>query len=429
MIGRMTQPEQFAIAVVGGAVAGAEAARIFSESEILTVVMDQNPRPYGKIEDGLPRWHIGLRRKEYSSIDQKLMREHVHFVPCTKLGRDLQIEELTRDWGFHAVVLANGAWRDRPLGVEEADDYIGKGLVYQNPFIHWFNHYPESGYTGEQYEILDGTIVIGGGLGSIDVAKAVQLELVLRALRERGIEEDLVECELRGIPSTLRKHRLLWQDLGLQGTTIYYRRQVENMPLVDEPENPTPEAREKVARARRRVVQKAMTKYLFRLEPLHLPSAPIIEGDRLVGLRFVRTRVVEGKAVPTDETVDVRAPMVISSIGSVPERLPGIAMRGELYNFSDWDLGRLEEYPNLFSAGNVVTGKGNIVDSRKHARFVANEVVEGYVRLADQVKRLPPISAEQRDRILERVRALQSRAGYGGDYQAWIEKVTPPDLL
>ena len=33
----MTPVEQFAIAVVGGAVAGAEAARIFSENGILTV--------------------------------------------------------------------------------------------------------------------------------------------------------------------------------------------------------------------------------------------------------------------------------------------------------------------------------------------------------------------------------------------------------
>jgi len=425
----MAAVEQFAIAVVGGATAGAEAARIFSESEILTVVFDQNPRPYGKIEDGLPRWHVGLRRKEYETIDGKLLREHVHFVPCTKLGRDLELEELTREWGFHAVVLANGAWRDRPVGVEGADAFVGKGFVYQNPFIYWFNHYTEAEYKGEQFEIQDGTIVLGGGLASIDVAKVVQLELTLRALRGRGIEEDLVEMEVRGIPATLKNHGLSWDDLGLRGTTIYYRRQIENMPLVNEPEQATEEVRTKIAKARRRVLEKAMSKYLFRLEPLHLTAGLLVEGDRLVGLRFVRTRVVDGKAVPTDQTVEVRTPMVISSIGSVPERLPGIAMRGELYDFVDWDLGRLEAYPNLFSAGNVVTGQGNIVASRKHARHVASEVVEGYVRLADQVKRLPPIPPEQRDEILNRVRELQTRVGYDGDYRGWIQKVTPPDLV
>jgi NADPH-dependent glutamate synthase beta subunit-like oxidoreductase len=420
--------EQFAIAIVGGATAGAEAARIFSENGILTVVFDQNPRPYGKIEDGLPRWHVGLRRKEYNLIDGKLMREHVHFVPCTKLGKDLELGELTTEWGFHAVVLANGAWRDRPVGVEGADAFVGKGLVYQNPFVYWFNHYTETQYKGEQYDIPDGTIVLGGGLASIDVAKVLQLELTLRALQARGIEEDLVELEVRGIPATLKNHGLTWEDLGLKGTTIYYRRQVENMPLVDEPENATEKVRAKIAKSRRRTLEKAMSKYLFRLEPLHLTAGLLVEGDRLIGLRFVRTRVVDGKAVPTDQTVEVRAPMVISSIGSVPERLPGIAMRGELYDFTDWDLGRLEAYPNLFSAGNVVTGQGNIVASRKHARYVASEVVEGYVRLADHVKRLPPIPSEQRDEILTRVRAHQDRVGYDGDYRSWIQKVSPPDL-
>ena len=41
-------------------------------------------------------------------------------------------------WGLSAVILANGAWRDRDLGVPGADQFIDKGLVYQNPFIYWY---------------------------------------------------------------------------------------------------------------------------------------------------------------------------------------------------------------------------------------------------------------------------------------------------
>ena len=58
----MSKLEEYAVAVVGGAVAGAEAASIFSAQGFLTVVFEQNDRPYGKIEDGLPRWHARLRR-------------------------------------------------------------------------------------------------------------------------------------------------------------------------------------------------------------------------------------------------------------------------------------------------------------------------------------------------------------------------------
>ncbi len=61
--------DAYAIAVIGGATAGAEAARIFSENGILTLVLEQNPRPYGKIEEGLPRWHLALRDMEYAAID------------------------------------------------------------------------------------------------------------------------------------------------------------------------------------------------------------------------------------------------------------------------------------------------------------------------------------------------------------------------
>ncbi len=45
------------------------------------------------------------------------------------------------------MILANGAWRDRDLGVPGAGKYVGHGLVYQNPFIYWYNHKNEKDYT------------------------------------------------------------------------------------------------------------------------------------------------------------------------------------------------------------------------------------------------------------------------------------------
>src|SRR5512135_602501 len=115
---------QHVIAVVGGATAGAETAGMLADSGATVVVFDQNPRPYGKIEDGLPRWHAKLRKKEYQTINARLDRPGVHFVPNTKIGRDIGFEELVRDWGFSAVLLAHGAWRDRPLPIDGAEAYV-----------------------------------------------------------------------------------------------------------------------------------------------------------------------------------------------------------------------------------------------------------------------------------------------------------------
>jgi ferredoxin--NADP+ reductase len=181
----------------------------------------------------------------------------------------------------------------------------------------------------------------------------------------------------------------------------------------------------------------------------------VVEGDRLVGLRFRRTKMEGGKLTTTDETFERRGPYVISSIGSIPEPIPAIPMKGELFAFTDWDVGKLDGFPSVFSVGNVVTGKGNIVASRKHAAYVSESAIEHFLGVAAsgghageealldapraeaaaqaevvaaKIEAQPLLPAEQAGALLERVRARQREVGYGGDYRAWIEKVTPPDL-
>jgi NADPH-dependent glutamate synthase beta subunit-like oxidoreductase len=418
----MTSPApRHCVAVIGGAVAGAEVAGALAARGALVVVIEQNPRPYGKIEDGLPRWHVALRRKEYATIDGKLAQPNVHYLPLTAIGRDLGFRELTRDWGCSAVVLACGAWRDRPLPVEGADRYVGRGLVYQNPFIIWFNHANEKAYRGPVFEPRDGVIVVGGGLASIDVVKVLMLETTRAKLRERGIEVPMVELEVKGIPKILAGHGLAFEDLGLAGCTLYYRRRAEDMPLVEVPEDASPERAAKVLASRGKLLEKAMEKYRFRVQTLCLPDGLLVEEDRLVGLRFRRTRADANQIVPTDETFEARGAYVISSIGSIPEPIEGIETKGELFRFTDFELGRLDGYPNVFSAGNVVTGKGNIVASRKHAAAVAAKV-------AAEIAQLPPAPAAALERVLARVGERQRAVGYTGDYAAWMAKVTPPDL-
>lgn len=450
----MSAEPRHAVAIIGGATAGAEVAGALASRGVEVVVFEQNPRPYGKIEDGLPRWHVALRRKEYRQIDQKLTQPGVHFVPRTWIGRDFPFEDLARAWGFTAVVLANGAWRDRPLPIAGAERYTGRGLVYQNPFIYWFNHSNEKNYAGTVYEALDAAIVVGGGLASIDVVKVLMLETTRAALRARGIDADLVKMETAGIPETLASHDLKWEDLGLRGCTLYYRRRVEDMALVEAPPGADEARLAKVANARQKILEKAMRKYLFRVEPNLAPKELIIRGDRVSGLLFQRTRLEGGKLLEVPgETVEARGPVVISSIGSIPEAIDGVPMQGELIRFTDWKLGRIGAFPNVFGAGNVVTGKGNIVASRKHGQEVATFVIERFLGLdgshegeealldaahararqaaeemADEITPRPKLPPEAIERILARVRERQTAVGYD-DYAAWIKRVTPPDMV
>ena len=77
------------VAIIGGAIAGSVAAEIPAARGTSVAVIEQNKRPYGKIEDGLPRWHVEQRRQEYARIDARLNKPGVFYGPSTKLGRDV----------------------------------------------------------------------------------------------------------------------------------------------------------------------------------------------------------------------------------------------------------------------------------------------------------------------------------------------------
>lgn len=449
----MSSPREHFVAVIGGAISGSVAAEVLAEHGIRVAVFEQNARPYGKIEDGLPRWHVEQRKQEYARIDARLRKRGVYFIPCTKLGRDIDFDDLSRNWGFSAVVLANGAWRDRDLGVPGANQYVDKGLVYQNPFIYWYNHKNERAYTGPRYEAPDGALVVGGGLASIDVVKVLQLENYERALRARGIETSLHELE-KGIPAVCKEHGIEPETLGVQGCLLIYRRREQDMPLAQAPDNPTPDQISKTEQVRQKVLRLARAKYLFQFQERRLTTGLLIENGRVAGLRVVETKISGRSAEPISGTEhEIRAPLVVSSIGSVPEMLPGVSMKGEYYAFADGPAPRHVDHPHVFGVGNVVTGQGNIRVSLVHSKAVTNRLIDDYARtdtdeenpsamrasaerfaaeraqaVISRVQCWPPLSPDHVAEIEQRIHRLQQRVGYTGDYDSWIAKVTPPDL-
>jgi ferredoxin/flavodoxin---NADP+ reductase len=375
-------------------------------------------------------------------------------VPLTRMGRDIEFDQLREQWGFSAVVLTHGAWRDRPFPVSNSDQFVDRGLVYQNPLIYWFNHYNERTYDGPRYELAPGTIVIGGGLASIDVVKVLQIEMALKALRARGIDEEMLALEREGIDMVLKRHALAWPDLGVASCKLFYRRRVLDMPLSDIAPDAAPKRAEAMRQARAKILDKAQRKYLFEFEDRRVPTGLIVDGERLAGLQVSRTEVVDGKARTLANSEEaVRGNMTISSIGSIPEPIPGIPQRGEVYQYVDEKIGLLlDGRTAVYAAGNVLTGKGNIKDSLDSGTEIGLLVAEQYLGLADDGSRatlaqgarqaanaqaheiagsiarrelLPAVAV---DRIVRRVRERQAGVGYGGNYREWIARVTPTDL-
>ena len=264
------------MAVVGAATAGSEIARILAERGALVIVFEQNPRPYGKIEDGLPRWHVKQRQDEYEEINKRLDHPNIEYVPMTRMGRELDFEELRTAWGLSGIVLTHGAWNDRAFPVEGADQFIDRGLVYQNKLIYWFNHYLEKTYDGPRYDLTPGAIVVGGGLASIDVVKVLQIEMTLAALKARGIASDMLALEREGIEPVLAASGLKYGDLGVAPCKLYYRRRVLDMPLSDIPPDAPAKRADALRSARAKILDKAQRKFLFEFQELRAPSGVIV---------------------------------------------------------------------------------------------------------------------------------------------------------
>jgi NADPH-dependent glutamate synthase beta subunit-like oxidoreductase len=444
----MIQPSHF-VAIFGGAVAGSEAAAILAERGIYTVVFDQHALPYGKIETGLPKWHDKLRDQEEKKINQKLKHPNVFFVPLVKLGRDISFEEITQEWGFSAVLLATGAWSDRRLPLENIDNYLYKGFYYQNPFVAWFNQAHDPNYQGPHIDIRDNAIVVGGGLASFDVLKILMIETTRLALEKKGHSVDILTLEKKGIAKILDSLNIKFEDLNLKGCTLYYRRRIIDMPLNSLPENPTKRDYEIAFRVREKIFQNMQNKYLFKMEECRTPVDIILKRDKIAGLKFRKTKVNNGNLSEIKNSdYEVNSPLIISAIGSIPEPIKGIPYENSVFKLIDEETGQIEGYDHVFALGNAVTGRGNIKESQLHGRRVSEKVMDEFLAWNEddyqevfdkqnknvnekvnligkhlQTKNL--LATEKITEIMSRIKSLQKRNNFKGNYDTWIKKHLP----
>ena len=208
------------------------------------------------------------------------------------------------------------------------------------------------------------------------------IELVQQALKERGIDENMFTLE-HGIHKVLDKHNLSMEDLGLKGCTLYYRRRAIDMPLSPMATD-TPEKLEKAQMVRQKILTNFQTKYLFNLEPCSAPVDKIVNNGSLQGIRFQRTKIENNRVVPLDEFYDKKGSQVISSIGSIPEKIEGIPSEGNVFKISNPESCQIDGFDNVFAIGNAVTGKGNINESVKHGREVSAEIMDSYLAWTQQ---------------------------------------------
>ena len=344
------------VAVVGAGPAGLTTAHFLSLKGYRVTVFEAEPEPGGMLYCAIPEYRLprNVIKKEIDS----LLDDNITVVCNTSLGDDITIDGLFED-GFNAVLLALGAHKSRPLGLDNEDV---SGVYPSIEFLKAFN------LRGEQ--LAKGRVgVIGGGNSAIDAART--------ALRQRDVES----------------------------VTILYRRTQAEMPAFEEEVEAAIEEGVTIETLVSPTEIKT-TSGLFS----HLGCVRNHLGDPDASGRR-RPVPVEGSEYVVELDTLIVAISEDSGVDSItPARSGGVEV-------TDWNTVKadartlLTSRPGVFAAGDVVTGPNTIIDAIADGKKAA-VMIDHYVRGEELVQpvdslmpavRLDPVEVEPEEAGDDRV--------------------------
>ena len=145
--------------------------------------------------------------------------------------------------------------------------------------------------------------------------------------------------------------------------------------------------------------------------------------------------------------------VLISSIGSLPEKISGLPYEYSKLKMKNDNGYRVDGFSNVFAIGNAVTGKGNIRESKKHGSLMTKKIIEEHLgqedlleewlvnynkniktKVQEQIKEIESeinsksiMPDDVIQNILNKTKSLQNRVAYS-TYENWIKLKTPVRL-
>lgn len=374
------------IAIVGSGPAGyytAEAALKLWGEDVRVDVYDSLPVPFGLIRSGVAPDHQSIkavsRRYEATALTGS-----VRFLGNVMIGRDVTIAEL-QDL-YDAVVLATGAPHDRKLGLpgENLTNVFGSAS-----FVGWYNGHP--GFAGLDPHLAHHTaVVIGNGNVALDVARILaksQDEFAGSDIVGHALDA-LAEAKIRRIVILGRRgpHQIAMtpKELGELGHLT------RACPIVDPADLPgatedaalEPGQRKSVGHLRAFAARppEDCADKAVRVEFDFFASPVAITGDERVDAVMVeRTALIEGRAVPTGETYEIPAGLVVACIGYQTSPIPDVPFDEKAGRFAN-DEGRIRS--GLYCVGWARRGPTGTIGTNRPDGFaiiekVAEDIGEG----------------------------------------------------
>ena len=398
-------------AVIGSGPAGFYTAEALEKAygDVARVdILDRYPVPYGLIRFGVAPDHQSLKAvsKRYDKVVESA---GVDFIGNVTVGRDVSVDELLEL--YDAVILAIGAPHDRKLGIPGEDL---PGVVGSAEFVGWYNGHPDF---ADFDPPLSGThaAVIGNGNVALDCAR------ILSKTRGEFDGSDIVGHALDALDASAIKTVTILGRRGPHQISMTPKELGElghleaTLPIVDLSDFPPREADEALEPGQRKSVTilrefndiRANKPKSMIFDFFARPVA--IEGDGKAERIIVERTELDDKggARGTGETYEVRASLVVSSIGySTPpiEGVPYDERGGKFLN----EGGRIAE--RLYAVGWARRGpSGTIGTNRPDGYEVADLIASA----------MPSGGAGDRAGAAGLKRLLESRGVMPTDYDDW----------
>ena len=362
------------VAVVGSGPAGCYAAdRVMRKATgpVAVDVFDRLPTPFGLVRSGVAPDHQSI--KNVARVMAKaLAKPECRFLGNVEIGRDLSLDDLRA--AYDAVILAIGAPEDRSLGIPGEDL---PGVVGSGAFTRWYNDHPDGASRAPELGAVENAVVIGNGNVAVDVTRmlAKQGAAMDQSDLSPEVESHLGAAPLRRITVAGRRGagyvKFTPAEIRELGHLAGVAPRIDPADLAEgpaDPDNAKPfDALKELAEAPAEEARREIA-FLFNAAPEAILET---EAGHVGAVRFRHTQVVDGRAEPTDETVDVPADLVVPCIGYTTRIVGGLDATG----------GRLANEEGLVAPGLYVVGwakrgpSGTIGTNRSESQAIGDRIL------------------------------------------------------
>ncbi len=336
------------VAIVGGGPAGLSAAYQLRRKGHGVTLFDDHAELGGMAKYGVPGYR--LPRTHLDGEINRIIAMGVEVKPNTRIGRDVALKDLERD--YDAVLLALGCKAGRALPVPGAD---APNCISGVAFLEAFNQ-------GRLLAVAGRVVVVGGGDTSVDVVSVA---------RRLGYIEDVKETE--------RPEFVVMGHTAHDVSTLAARQGAEVMLTSMQPIEQMNAARHEIEDAQREGVK---------IQGNLLPKKVIIDEKtgRAKALRLTEVQWDKGKFTEKAGTeMDVEADLIVVAIGQT----------GDLQGMEELDNGKgliaadkfyqLPNRPGVFACGDII--RPHLLTTVIGQGSIAADSIDRYLRHAEMAKR------------------------------------------